>query len=94
MCLRFYNIVTPTNETDGPKAEVETHWMTDCVNNALFPTLLISPCKHIPEMTSLPAEALERMISSLIFALPYNKKDKIKKKQINIHLHSCVKSSA
>ena len=70
MCLGFYNIVSPANERFGPKAQVETHCivhrMTDCVNNALFPTVLISACKQILEMISLPAKALER----LTFALP------------------------
>jgi hypothetical protein len=83
MYLGFYNIVSPANERDDPKAIVETHciarWVTDCVNNALFHTVWISVCKQIPEMISLPAEALERMIPPLNFALPYPKSNKIEK---------------
>ena len=79
MCLGFYNIVSPANERDGPKAPVETHCfvhrMTDCVNNAVFPIVLISACKQIPEMVAVPANALEGMIPSLTFALPYPKSD-------------------
>ena len=80
MRLGFYNVVSPANERDGPTAPVETHCtvhrMTDCVNNAVFPTVLISACKQIPEMISLPAKSLERKIPSLTFALPYPKCDK------------------
>jgi hypothetical protein len=83
MYLGFYNIVSPANERDSPKASVETHCivygMTDCINNAVFPTVLVSACKQIHEMISLPAKALERMIPSLTFALPYPKSDKIVK---------------
>jgi len=74
VCLGFYNIVSPANERDGPKATVETHCivhrMTDFVNNAVFPTVLISACKQIPGMISLLAKSLECMIPPLTFALP------------------------
>jgi hypothetical protein len=49
--------------------------MTDCVNNAVFPIVLISACKQIPEMVAVPANALEGMIPSLTFAIPYPKSD-------------------
>jgi hypothetical protein len=66
MCLGLYNIVSPANERDVPKAPIETHCitnrMTDCVNNAVFPIVLIDACNQIPEIISVSTEALERMI--------------------------------
>jgi hypothetical protein len=50
------------SKMEQTKKKVETHCivhrMTDWVNNAVFPTVLISAYKQIPEMISLPAKSL------------------------------------